>query len=106
MSELVSAFKCIIENKVEPLAEADRQEAYTILVEEPFSEFLDYLEYVGSIDKDIKDFLSFDMFLYEVDDNGNYLNYYEEDFDKRNELIEVVFDGQVDKYAENYKDEG
>lgn len=104
MSELVSAFKCILENKVEPLAEADRQEAYTILVEEPFSEFLDYLEEKGSIDKDIKDFLSFDMYLYEINEKGHYLNYYEEDFDKRNELVEKVFDGQVDEYAENYEE--
>ena len=103
MSELVSAFKCILKNKVEPLAEADRQEAYTILVEEPFSEFLDYLENKGSIDKNIKDFLSLDMYLYEVNEKGNYINYYEEDFDKRNELIEVVFDGTVDEYGENYK---
>lgn len=103
MSELVSAFKCILKNKVEPLAEADRQEAYTILVEEPFSEFLDYLEDKGSMDKIIKDFLSLDMYLYEINEKGYYLGYYEEDFDKRNELIEVAFDGQVDKYAENYE---
>lgn len=103
MSELVSAFKCILNHNVESLAEADRQEAYTILVEEPLDDFLGYLEDKGSINKSIREFLSFDMFLYEVDETGYYLNYYEEDFDKRNELIEVVFDGQVDKYAENYE---
>lgn len=103
MSELVSAFECILKNKVEPLAEADRQEAYTILVEEPFSEFLDYLEDKGSINKNIKDFLSLDMYLYEVNEKGHYLGYYEEDFDKSTELVEKVFDGQVDEYAENYE---
>ena len=103
MSEMVSAFKCILKNKVEPLAEADRQEAYTILVKEPFSEFLDYLEDKGSTDKAIKDFLSLDMYLYEVNEKGYYINYYEEDFDKKTELVEVVFNGQVDEYAENYE---
>ena len=103
MTELVSAFKCILNNQVEPLAEADRQEAYTILVEESLDDFLGYLEDKGSINKRIREFLGLEIFLYEVDDNGNYLNYYEEDFDKRNELIEKVFDGQVDEYAENYE---
>ena len=88
---------------VEPLAEADRQEAYTILVEKSLDDFLDYLKDKGSISKSIREFLGLDMFLYEVDETGYYLNYYEEDFDKRNELIEVVFDGEVDKYAENYE---
>ena len=104
MSELVSAFKCILKNQVEPLAEADRQEAYRILVEENFDDFLGYLEYTGSISTSVREFLSFDMFLYEVNEKGHYLNYYEEDSDKRNELIEIVFDGQVDKYANNYED--
>ena len=103
MSELVSAFKCILKNQVEPLVEVDRQEAYNILVEESLDDFLGYLEDKGSINKRIREFLGLELFLYEIDDNGNYLNYYEEDFDKRNELIEVVFDGQVDKYAENYE---
>lgn len=105
MSELISAFECILTNKIKPLAEEDRQEAYNILVEEPFSEFLDYLEDKGSIDKNIKDFLSLDMYLYEVNEKGNYINYYEEDFDKRNKLVEVVFDGTVDEYGEAYEDE-
>lgn len=105
MSELVSAFKCILKNKVEPLTEADRQEAYNILVEESLGEFLGYLEDKGCIDKHIRSYLSFELFLYEVDDNGEYMNYYEEDFDKRNELIEVVFDGTVDEYGEAYEDE-
>ena len=94
-----------IKNKVEPLAEEDRQVAYAVLVEESFSEFLDYLEDKGSIDKRTKDFLCYDMYLYEVNEKGYYLNYFEEDFDKRNELIEVVFDGTVDEYGENYEDE-
>lgn len=105
MTKLVSAFKCILKNRVEPLAEADRQEAYAILVEESFEEFLYFLETKGSIDERIRHFLGLDMYLYEVDDNGNYLNYYEEDFDKKTKLIEKVFDGQVDKYAENYEEE-
>ena len=105
-SKLVSAFECIIESNVDELAEEDRQEAYRILVEESFNDFLEYLEDKGSISTSVREFLSFDMFLYEVDtETGAYLNYYEEDFDKRTKLIEKVFDGQVDKYAENYTGE-
>ena len=104
-SKLVSAFECIIESNVDELAEEDRQEAYRILVEENLDDFLGYLEDKGSISTSVREFLSFDMFLYEVDtETGNYLNYYEEDFDKRTKLIEKVFDRQVDKYAENYED--
>lgn len=105
-SKLVSAFECIIESNVDELAGEDRQEAYRILVEESFNDFLEYLEDKGSISTSIREFLSFDMFLYEVDTKtGAYLNYYEEDFDKRTKLIEKVFDGQVDDYAENYTEE-
>ena len=103
MSKMVSAFKCILNHNVEPLAEADRQEAYNILMKESLDDFLGYLEDKRSISKCIREFLGLDMFLYRVAETGYYLNYYEEDFDKRNELIEVVFDGEVDKYAENYK---
>lgn len=105
MSEMVSAFKFVLNHWVKPLAEEDKQEAYNILMGESLDDFLFFLETKGSIDERTRHFLFFDMFLYELDDNGEYMNYYEEDFDKRNALIEVVFDIQVDKYAENYKDE-
>ena len=104
-SKLVSAFECIIENNIEALAEVDRQEAYRILVEENLDDFLGYLEEKQAISKSIREFLSFDLYQYEIEtETGNYLNYYEEDFDKRTKLIEKVFDGQVDDYAENYGD--
>lgn len=105
MSKLVSAFDCILNHNVEPLAEEDRQEAYNILVENSLDDFLGYLEDKRSISKSIREFLGLDMFLYEVDETGYYLNYYEDDFDKRTQLVEKVFDGQVDKYAKNYKEQ-
>ena len=105
MSKLVSAFDSIIENVVIPLAEEDRQEAYRVLVEETLTDFLYYLFEKEVIDDNVKSFLSVDMFLYEVDENGKYLNYYEDDFDKRTKLVEKVFDGQVDKYADNYTED-
>ena len=104
-SKLVSAFNFVLNHWVKPLAEEDRQEAYSILMGESLDDFLFFLETKGSIDERTRHFLFFDIFLYELDDNGEYLNYYEEDFDKRNELIEKVFDGQVDDYAENYTEE-
>ena len=105
-SKLVSAFECIIDNKVGTLAEEDRQNAYRILVEDTLGEFLGYLEDKEVIDKHIREFLSLELFQYEVDrETGEYLNYYEEDFDKRTKLIEKVFDGTVDEYGEAYEDE-
>lgn len=105
-SKLVSAFECILNNKVGVLKESNRQEAYKILVEEYFCEFLDYLEEKNVIDNNTKLFLSMEMYLYEIDSmTGEYLNYYEEDFDKRNKLIEKVFNENIDEYAEKYNNE-
>ena len=104
-SKLVSAFECIINNTIEPLCEKDRQEGYQILVEDSFNDFLNFLQEKGSITDFAHGFLAYDLYQYEVDtETGEYLNYYEEDFDKRTKLIEKVFDGQVDDYAEDYED--
>ena len=105
-SKLVSAFELILYNEIGVLKEQDRQEAYKVLVEEYFCEFLDYLLEKEVMNEKVRYFLATDMYLYEIDtETGEYLNYYEEDFDKRNKLIEKVFDGNVDKYANNYNNE-
>lgn len=103
MSEMVSAFKFVLNHWVKPLAEEDKQEAYNILMGESLDDFLFFLETKGSIDERIRHFLFFDMFLYDLDDNGEYMNYYEEDYDKEAELEKVIFDGDMDKYAMNYR---
>ena len=103
-SRLVSAFECIIENSVEPLCNNDKAEGYRILMEDSFNDFLNFLEEKGSITEFAHGFLAYDLYLYEVNEKGYYLNYYEEDFDKRNRLIDRVFGGEVDKYAELYKE--
>ena len=101
-SKMVSAFDYYL-TTITPLLEKDSQEGYTILVEESFDTFLEFLEEKGSIPKSAQDFFTFDSYLYEVDDKGKYLNYYEEDFDKRNQIVEKAFGGEVDKYARIYE---
>jgi hypothetical protein len=45
------------------------------------------------------------MFLYELDEDGQPTNYFEDDYDKRKLLLEKVFNGEIEKYAEIYKEQ-
>ena len=103
-SKLVSAFEYYL-TTIDPLLEDYAEEGYKILMEESFDTFLEFLEEKGSIPKSAQEFFTFDAYLYEIDEEGNYLNYYEENFDKRNEIVERAFGGEVDKYAQTYNEE-
>lgn len=102
--KLVSAFDFYMAQVV-PLEEEYRQEAYTIFVEDSLDEFIDYCTEKGSISEGGQKFFHYDMFLYELDEDGQPTNYFEDDYDKRKLLLEKVFNGEIEKYAEIYEEQ-
>ena len=102
--KLVSAFEYFMALS-EPLTENKRQEAYKIFVEESFDELINFCEEDGCISPECANFLHFDMFLYEVNKKGHYLNNYETDYDKQVVFLNKIFNNQIEEYAKNYKEE-
>ena len=102
--KLVSAFEFYMAQVV-PLREEYRQEAYKIFVEESLDEFIDYCADKESISEGGQKFFHYDMFLYELDEQSQPTNYFEDDYDKRSKLLDKVFNGEIQKYADNYKEE-
>ena len=100
-TKLVSAFDVLVA-QILPLDDKYCQEAYKYLVEESFDEFLNFCSENGCFNKQTLEFLKFDVYVYEVDKDGNYVNYYEEDFDKRNKIVEKIFNN-INKYANVYE---
>ena len=104
VSKLVSAFEYFMSIS-EALPKSQRQEAYRIFVEEQLDDLINFCKENGCISPECADFLHFDMFLYEVNERGHYLNYYEVDYDKQVIFLNKIFDHEIEEYAKNYKEE-
>ena len=102
--KLTTAFEYFM-SLSEALPRNQRQEAYKIFVEEQFDELINFCEENGCISRECAEFLHFDMFLYEVNEKGHYLNYYEVDYDKQVKFLNKIFDNEIEEYAKNYKEE-
>ena len=100
---LVSAFDFFLAHNTNSITdEAKKQEAYDIFVEESLDDFLGFLLENNFIDKLCYEFMTYDLFLYELGEDNTYLNYYEEDYDKQVKLLNKVFDNNVEKYAKKH----
>lgn len=103
-TKLVSAFESIM-NCISPIPKEKAQGLYKVLAEDSLDDFINELCYEDCICKEFATFLKLDIYRYEYDENGNYTNYYEEDYDKHARLLEVVFGGKIKEYANNYKEQ-
>lgn len=103
-SNIVPCWNFVLETQIEPIKKEDRPEAYNILVEESFDEFLEYARDKGAILSDrILTYLQLECYDYEINSH-EYLNYYEENYDKRNQLLDVLFDYEIDEYTKELKE--
>ena len=85
--------------KTEPIPEEHREEAYKIYAEESFYDFLLYLNSdLGIITDGCMEVFNLFCFDYDLDEE----NYYELNLDRTNLLLNILFDNNVQEYADRY----
>ena len=81
----------VICRQVQQVTGEQREHLIQFYKEESFSEFLCECAELGIISKEVANFLQYDMFNFEIDEEtGEYLNYYEPDYDKVMQFTKAV----------------
>jgi hypothetical protein len=101
---LLPTYEFILKTQIKPLREDLREEAYKILVEETFDEFLEFANDNLSLSGNALKYLLYDCYVFEVDEDGEYTNYNEVNPEKRKDIVNILFDGKINKYGDKYKE--